>query len=58
MGLPDQWLNEAQAYGSAVKDRVNHLQGFPARFMQAPKCSSVIGMVRAFLLAYQLPRLP
>ena len=33
MGLLDQWLNEAQAYGSAVKDRVNHLQGFPARFM-------------------------
>ena len=46
MGLLDQWLNEAQAYGSAVKDRMNHLQGFPARFMQAPKLADDIAEQR------------
>ena len=46
MGLLDQWLNEAQAYGEAVKDRVNHLQGFPSRFMKAPEVADNIAEQR------------
>ena len=46
MGVLDQWLNEAQAYGSAVKDRVNHLQDFPARFMNAPALADNIAEQR------------